>query len=198
MIEGLFWLLAIALCYSYVAEIKENVEDSTLIASWKYFSYYTTLTNLLVFLWLTVQIVFPSNAIGQFAKQPDVSAAVTFYITSVGISNYLLFGWQPMSFFKRISDLLVHAVTPIATLLYWVVSVDKTDLGYATIPYWLIYPLSYAAYTALHGNWTRFYPYDFTNVELLGAKKVAFNALFLSLCSILGAYAFVLLGKGLA
>jgi hypothetical protein len=126
-------------------------------------------------------MIIPSSKLGILAADPNVATAITFYIITVGLGNYLPFGWQALSMPNRIYDLLVHAVTPVLTLLYWIFNIDKGPLDFATIAYWLIYPLSYALYTAVHGIWTHFYPYDFTDVQTLGVKRVRLNTFLLSL-----------------
>ncbi len=76
---------------------------------------------------------WPEQSVAQFAKKPNVATAVTFYIVTVGIANYLIYGWLKLSLFERISDLLVHAVTPVSTLSYWFFFVEKTQLQYADL-----------------------------------------------------------------
>jgi hypothetical protein len=179
------------LVFGYFAELLKRGKDSISIATWKYLSYYTILTNILVFMWLVFKFFLPQTAAGQFALQQNVSAAVTFYIFTVGVANYLLYGWKKLNVIDRIYDLLVHAITPALTFIFWLVFIDKDKLAYGGIPYWLIYPVSYALYTAAHGKWTQFYPYDFTNTELLGTKRVMLNALYLSLVLLACASVFV-------
>lgn len=191
----LFLTVACALTFSFVREIRKRGSDSFVIAVWKFFSFYTTLSNVLVLIWSAALVFVHSHPIGDFAQNANVAAAITFYIVTVGIANYLIFGWPKLSFFERMSDLSVHAITPLATFLYWLFYSEKEQLQYALIGYWLIFPLSYAAYTMLHGKWSKFYPYEFTNVQELGLKKVSLNALALSISLVFGATLFVLLGK---
>ena len=132
------------------------------------------------------------------AINSNVTSAITFYIVSVGVANYLIFGMPRLNLMYRLADLSVHAVTPVLTLIFWVVFMNKEDLSYSLIPYWLLYPLAYAIYTGLYGIWTKFYPYPFTNIQELGVAKVMFNAFGLSLCVLLGGAFFVTLGKFLS
>lgn len=108
----LFLTVACALTFSLIREIRKRGTDSVVVSVWKFFSFYTTLSNVLVLLWSAALFFAPSHAIGAFAQNANVAAAVTFYIVTVGIANYLLFGWLKLSFFERVSDLLVHAITP--------------------------------------------------------------------------------------
>jgi hypothetical protein len=198
MKEYFLLILFFALVASLVRETKNRGEDSILFAIWQYFSYYTVLTNILVFLWILNSVLWPSSDAAEFFNSSHVSTAITFYIVTVGGANYLIYGWQNLSFFDRIADTLVHAVTPVLTLIYWYFFSDKSTLSLSSIGYWLIYPVSYAVYTIGHGRWTKFYPYDFTNVEVLGLKKVLMSTLLLSVSLLVGGSLFILLGQAIS
>ena len=71
----------------------------------------------------------------------------------------------------------------------------KAQLQYSYLGYWLIFPLTYAAYTMSHGKWTKFYPYEFTNVQALGLNRVLLNGLVLSISLLVGGALFIFLGK---
>ncbi len=193
----LFLITVFALIISLIREILKRGQDSVGVVVWKYFSYYTILSNLLVLIWFAALTFWPQLSVGRFAQNPNVATAITFYIVTVGIANYLIYGWLNLSLFERISDLLVHAVTPVITLSYWLFFVEKTQLQYSTLGYWLIFPLTYAAYTMSHGKWTQFYPYEFTNVQALGLNKVLLNALALSISLLIGGAFFIFIGKTL-
>lgn len=194
----LFLVVVCALMLSLIREIRKRGPDSIALTIWKFFSYYTTLSNVLVLVWfaaLTFEFMYPINA---FARDANVATAITFYISTVGIANYLIFGWLNLSLFERVADLMVHAVTPMIAFVYWILFAEKEQLEYSLIGYWLIFPLSYATYTMLHGRWTKFYPYEFTNVQALGPKRVSLNALALSLCLLAGGTLFIMLGKAIS
>ena len=193
----LLLITACALLVSLAREIVKRDKDSIGIVIWKYFSYYTTLSNVLVLSWFAALTFWPQFLIGNLAQNPNVATAITFYIVTVGIANYLIYGWLNLSLFERVADLLVHAVTPLITFLYWLFFVEKIQLQYSLLGYWLIFPLSYAAYTMCHGKWTQFYPYEFTNVQALGLYKVLLNAFALSISLLIGGALFIFLGKTL-
>ncbi len=194
-------LLFITVCCAMIAscfvEVKNRGSNSVAYSLWKFLSYYTVLSNLLVLLWSASILFAAQNRLGEFALNANVSAAVTFYIFTVGVANYLLFGWQNLPWLERISDLLVHAVTPILTFLFWVFFANKSDLIFSYLGYWLVFPISYAVYTIVHGHWTQFYPYEFTNVRELGAKRVVINTLALTIALIAGGSLFILLGDAI-
>lgn len=178
--------------------IKERNSDSTLLAIWKHFSFYTILTNWLVLLWMLTILFLPSSPAGDLVRNSNVSAAVTFYIVSVGVGNYLIFGIRPLRPINQFADALVHGVVPASVFMYWFFFSEKSSLAYHLLALWLVYPLSYAVYTAAHGVWSRFYPYPFTNVEELGVLRVSLNAVGLSIAVLAGGAAFVGLGRALS
>jgi hypothetical protein len=128
----LFLITALALIISLIREVRKRGHDSIGIVVWKYFSYYTTLSNLLVLIWFAALTFWPEQSVAQFANNPNVATAVTFYIVTVGIANYLIYGWLKLSLLERISDLLVHAVTPVVTFFYWFFFVEKRSFNTLT------------------------------------------------------------------
>lgn len=134
----------LALTFSFYIHLKQRDCKSLKVAIWEFFSYYTTLTNLLVCIWISTLIYSPLSILGKFASNANVSSAIAFYLFTVGVANYLILEFTKLSYANRISDLLIHPVTPAATAFYWLVYVDKDGLSYEFIPYWLICPLSYA------------------------------------------------------
>ena len=76
----LFVITLISLLVSNVAELKKRGNDSVALTTWKYFSYYTVLSNVLVLVWLTSLIFFTNQGIGKLAQNANV-----------GDSDYLLY-----------------------------------------------------------------------------------------------------------
>ncbi len=195
MISAFFFVTLLGVCLSFATEFSKRGDDGVLLTIWKYLSYYTTLSNLLVLVSFGALAFWPESSLAMLFKNANIAAAIAFYITTVGIANYLIFGWLTLPFVNRIADLLVHAITPIMAFCYWLFLAEKGQLEYSLLGYWFIFPLGYAFYTMLHGKWSRFYPYEFTNIQVLGLKKVMLNAVGLSVCLLIGGALFILLGK---
>ena len=191
----LLFITAFALIMSFITEFKKRGADSLALTIWKYFSYYTTLSNTLVLIMFAGLSFWSEHEIGLLLKDANVVAAITFYIVTVGIANYLIYGWQALSFHNRISDLLVHAVVPFTTAIYWLLEGDKQNLEFSKLGYWFIFPIAYAVYTMIHGKWSKFYPYDFTNIQELGLKVVLLNTLGLTFSLFIGSSIFILFGQ---
>ena len=87
----------------------------------------------------------------------------------------LRFLWQPQGL-QYVTDELLHTLIPLLFILFWFLYVPKNGLQYKNALPWLIYPLLYVVYTAIHGVITGFYPYPFVNVGELGYGKVLINS----------------------
>ena len=142
----------------------------------RFFSFFTILTNLIVAICVTVLLLKPNSKWGRWFLKPAIFTAITVYITIVGvIYNVILrFLWQPQGL-QYVTDELLHTVIPLLFILFWFLYVSKTGLKYKNALPWLIYPLLYVVYTAIHGAITGFYPYPFVNVGELGYGKVLIN-----------------------
>lgn len=142
-----------------------------------YFGFFTILTNLIVAVALSAQLVWPQTGAGQFFARPDVNTAVAAYIAVVGIVYSLLLRhiWDPQGA-QLLVDRLLHDVVPVAFLLFWWFAVPKQDLLWSQAPRWLVYPLTYFVYSLIRGELTGLYPYPFIDVTQLGYARTLVNA----------------------
>lgn len=83
----LFLITAVALTFSLIREMRKRGVDSVTVTVWKFFSYYTTLSNILVLIWSGIITFSTSYPISAFAQNANIAAAITFYIVTVGIAN---------------------------------------------------------------------------------------------------------------
>ena len=122
-------------------------------------------------------------------------AAIALYIFVVAVVYHTLLRhlWEPQGI-QLATDIAFHSVMPALYLIDWIFFADKRPMRYAHIPYWVIYPLIYGAYTILRGALSGVYPYPFLNVTELGIGGVLINMTgFLGLYGV-GAAAFITLG----
>ncbi len=161
----------------------------------RFFSYFTILTNALVALYFLAASLGTTTKLGRFAGRAEVGTAVTVYILVVGVVyQAVLRGLVPLSEWGRVADNIIHGLVPLYMLGYWLWFVSGRPVKLRTLPYWLVYPAVYLAYTLWHGLATRFYPYPFVDVEALGYRQVLVNSMlvllvFLLLSLLLGAVA---------
>ena len=176
----LVWLALILQLYLII-----NVSIERGLGLWvgiaRYFGYFTILTNILVALAFTVPLVRPRTRWGQFFSQPNVMSAIAVYIVMVAIpySLFLRHIWNPQGW-QLVVDEILHDVSPILYIVFWVLFVPKAALQWRNLPAWLIYPLAYLIVTLISGAIFKWYPYPFLEVDKLGYPQVFLNAVMLS------------------
>lgn len=162
----------------------------------RFFSFYTILTNILValcfiFLWLK-----PKSRWGSFFSKPKTLTAITVYITIVAIvyNTILRFTWNPQGL-QQVADESLHVIVPVFFILYWFIFVSKTGLQWKNVFPWLIYPFVYLLYSLFRGAVTKYYPYPFLDVNILGYKQVFLNSIGLFAAFLLVSLVFVTIAK---
>jgi hypothetical protein len=141
-----------------------------------YFSYFTILSNVLVALTLTSAALTPGSGIARFLGRPVVATSTAVYITVTGLVYYfLLAALYDLEGWTRQFDHMLHYVVPPAYVLFWLAFVRKGTLHVGSIPWMLIAPLAYGAYTLARGPIVGWYPYPFVDVTELGYPHVFRN-----------------------
>jgi hypothetical protein len=137
-----------------------------------FFSVFTVLGNTLVAAAFTAALL-PGR---RFLKQPGVRTAIAVYILVVAVIYYLLLRkvFAPGGF-GAVVNVLLHYVMPALCLLDWVFFLPKGSLSFRQVPYWLIFPLLYAAVTMLDGAVSGYYPYPFLDAAKFGYRQIGVN-----------------------
>lgn len=187
------WFAIIA---QFIITVLHSELASTEELTIQFFSYFTILTNLMVALCCTSLALIPTKRIGVFFSKASTITGVTLYILIVAIIyNFILrFLWQPQGM-QKIVDELLHLVVPALFLLFWWFAIDKRSIQWKHVFYWLIFPLTYFAYTLWRGSFSGFYPYPFLDVPELGMEKVLINSVAISLVFILIGSLLIAAGK---
>ena len=167
------WFAVIAQLYLIITNRVVSVPGTV----FRFFSYFTIDTNILVALCFTFIFLGNGSRLGKLFTKATTITALTVYITIVGIvyNTILRLTWDPQGL-QRIVDELLHSVIPIYFILFWVIFTPTEGLKYKQAFSWLIYPLVYIFYAVVHGAITKFYPYLFVDVTRHGYSKVMFNA----------------------
>jgi hypothetical protein len=165
-------------------------------AVFTFLGFYTILTNILVALALTAPRLLPASAPGRFFARPRVATGVAVAITVVGIAYAVLLRqvWDPEGW-QLVADIALHYASPVLFVAYWWVAVPKHALGWSDIPWQLLYPLGYLAYSLVRGASTGRYPYYFLDPGRLGYAQTFANAAGMTLFFLLVAAGFVALAR---
>lgn len=166
------WVMIILQLYLQIVNRTTSVAEAII----RFFSYFTILTNILVAISFT-SLLFPKNRSYSFFSNNAVLTAVTIYILIVGlVYNIVLRSqWDPKGL-QLIVDNGLHTVTPLLTVIYWLLYVSVKEIRWQQTPRWLIYPVLYLVYVLIRGSYSNFYPYFFINVSDLGYNRAFQNA----------------------
>lgn len=159
-------------------------------------SYFTIQTNILVAVSLTAVLLKPQSAWGRFFSRISVITAVTVYIVIVGlVYTLILKGTAKLEGLFILADNLLHTISPILFVLFWLIFVTKENIKWNQILLWAIFPFSYLIYSLIRGCITGDYPYPFIDAAKIGYKHVAINSAFVLLAFVAISAAFISISR---
>ncbi len=167
------WFAIITQFYLMMANRVVSVPETTL----RFFDFFTINTNIIAALCFTFIVRGGNGRRSKFFSKASTITAVTVYITIVGIvyNVALRSTWNPEGM-QKIVDELLHSVIPVLFILFWLFFTPIEQLKWKNAFPWLIYPVIYMIYVVTFGAITKFYPYPFVNVNVLGFNKALLNA----------------------
>ena len=153
--------LAVQLSASY------DLTGSLIQSLWVMVRYFTVITNFIV------ALVFTGIALRdrRFESAPVVSG-VTLAILLVGVVyGLLLRGLVELSGGAAVADGLLHKMTPILGLGYWVLFVPKGQLRPTHPLVWTLLPLAYFPYALIRGAMEGLYAYPFMDLDQIDGRR---------------------------
>jgi len=165
-----------AITLQYYLIVRYKTEGDLVEAAIDLLAFFTMLSNILVALAMTLPWLAPESRLGAFFSRPSVRTAIASYIILVSAVYYTILRklWNPEGW-QLVADTLEHCVAPALYLIDWLVFVPKGTLRIKSVPWWLIFPVSYAFYSLINGAVTGYYPYPFLDVTKLGYDRVLLN-----------------------
>ncbi len=162
------------------------ITETWLGALWVLLMYFTITTNLLV------ALTFTSIGLGR-DTHPRVLGGVMVAMVLVGAAYHLLLRDLPLgnSPTAWLSNFMVHTVSPVLVVIFWIAFVPKGHLQWSDAAAWAAYPLGYLGYALVRGHFTGRYPYPFINVAEIGMAASLRNAAGIALCFILFSLALI-------
>jgi hypothetical protein len=154
------------------------------------FSFFTILTNIgavLVYTSLlspTGYAWLPAFAGPRMRTVVAVSTTLVFIVYATVLARL----WQPQGLFL-LCDVLLHYVTPVLFVLWWLIEGADGRTRWSDISWWVLYPVAYLVYVLARAPLAGEVPYPFLDVAKNGPASVALSALaitglFLVLCVI--------------
>lgn len=141
-----------------------------------FFSFFTILTNIAAVL---VHIGLLTGRPAWFA-QPRVRAGVAVAIAVVFIVYVtVLRGLVELHGLSLLCDILLHYVTPVLFVAWWLVAGADGSTRWGDLRLWLAYPLVYLVYALARAPIAGEVPYPFLSVPKNGVGGVAFASLLM-------------------
>ena len=154
-----------------------------------YFSYFTIWSNIVVAVVATLLALKPardSHVLRVLRLDALLMITVTGIVYAVILApNAHLVGWLVPA------NSLLHQITPLLTIVVWVVAGPREWIAWRTIPEALILPGVGILYTLARGAVINAYPYPFIDVVKLGYGQVLINVLLVALLGVVVASAFL-------
>lgn len=173
-----FGLAALVLQFSITIPASMEAGRSLIGSIVFYFSFFTILTNIAAVLVHAALISPTGYAWFPAFAGPRLRAGVAVAMTLVFIvyTTVLARLWQPQGLFL-LCDVLLHYLTPLIFLLWWLIAGADGGTRWRDISWWMIYPLAYLAYALIRAPIAGEVPYPFLDAAKNGAAGVAIAAL---------------------
>lgn len=152
---GLLTLVAIAVQLVIQVQTRNSVAN--------FFSYFTNLSNLFIAVVLLLGAVMLFNRREPAPRDDLVRGAAVLGMVIVGVVFSVLLRDVDLGNLQPWINSVLHYVMPVVAVLDWLILPPKSQLTLRQLPYWLIFPFIYLAYTLIRGAIAKFYPYPFLN-----------------------------------
>ncbi|MGE0232106.1 MAG: Pr6Pr family membrane protein [Flavobacteriaceae bacterium] len=131
-----------------------------------FFSYFTILTNILaVCVHLAAVRAQKTGAPGLFASPVMKGNALVSMAAVLLVYHFALADlWAPKGLFY-LCDVLLHYVTPVAYVVWWLAGGADGRTTWRDPFFWLLYPLLYGAYAMIRFALTDYAPYPFLDAS---------------------------------
>lgn len=168
---------------------------SPLEATWRFFAYFTILTNTFVTVVMARAALKPESLAGLNAPRIELMAVTSILFVCIVYNILLASRWDPQGW-QKVADVIVHNIVPAIFALFWLMrphgALTLRDAAFAAL-----WPLGYAIYGLARGAFDGFYPYFFMDPTALSWGQIAINLLGLVVAFMLGAGLLLLLSQTL-
>jgi hypothetical protein len=152
------------------------------IRLWRLFSYFTIQSNLFVLATAAVLAVRPAVD-GRFWRVVRLDALLGILITGI-VYAIVLAPQQHLTGAAEVANIGFHYIAPWATIALWLLFGPRPRITRTTATAAFIWPTAWLIYIFTQGAFTRWYPYPFLDVTVLGLPTALRNALLVLVVSI--------------
>lgn len=134
------------------------------------FSYFTIWSNLVVAGVMFALYRNPNRTSFRF-KALRLDSVLMITITGA-VYHVLIAPYYPPVSWNVYSDIFLHTITPILTVLVWLVVMPRQQMNLKIVFASLVIPIIWLSYTLIRGEIINRYPYDFLDVITNGYQSV--------------------------
>lgn len=182
-------LFGLALQYALMYVDMTGDGASPLWVTWRFFAYFTILTNTFVTLVMLRATVAPKSHKGLNAPRIELMAVTSILFVCIVYNVLLASRWDPRGW-QKVADLVLHDVTPAMFALFWLLR-QRSPLRWRFALFAALWPLAYAIYGLTRGAFDGFYPYFFMDPTVLSPPRIALNLVLLMAFFVFGGAALV-------
>jgi len=185
-----------ALALQLVLLVQTMMADgATLAASvWRYFGFFTILTNCLVATVATAMVLRPSG--GLAAPLPRFVTTTAILFVGLVYSMALRSVWDPTGW-QAVADHALHDATPALFFLAWALS-EHVGLHWKDALWALLPPLAYCVYAFARGAADGWYAYWFLDPKALTLMQLAASMIALLVVFLFLAFGLIAIDRWLA
>jgi hypothetical protein len=182
---------ALGLGLQYYLIVRDMGADgaSPLEATWRYFAYFTILTNTFVTLVMARGALKPEHREGLNAPRVELMATVSILFVFAVYNLLLASRWDPQGA-QKVADVLVHQVVPLTMALFWLLR-PHGGLTWRGALFCALWPTAYTVYALARGQFDGFYAYFFMDPSAMSWGQLALNVAGLSAAFVAGAFVLV-------
>jgi len=156
--------------------LRENIQSqggTSGLAAWRFFGYFTILTNILVAIILSHATVRPKSNTGPGTPSVRLSVATAIAMVGIVYSIALREMWNPQGW-QKVADAILHDVMPAGFVLFFLFCSHRT-LRWRDAVYALILPSAYVVFAFARDAIDGSYPYHFLDPTKLSTSSLALN-----------------------
>ena len=164
--------------------------------TWRYFVWFTLLTNTFVTLVMARAAWKPESLNRLNAPRVELMAVTSIMFVCIVYNLLLAPLWSPQGW-QKVADVTVHDVVPIIFAIFWFLRPHGT-LTWRDAAFAALWPLAYAVYGLTRGLFDQFYPYFFMDPTTLSYRQIAVNLVGLVAAFMIGALLLLGISRALA
>lgn len=197
-----FIITSLILRFIYWNYFTENFDINNTFAgvkSYNQFFYFTTISNVLVAVYLFMFAVNPKlKLVNITAVQIALACYILITMLVYFMGTFISEKWFVGYFVFDFTNVLLHIVSPISYITIFLLSNKKEKFSYTDATMLLFFPVSYAVVITLYSNIIGWFPYSFLNgIWLAKNFNISYNSAvvpaFIVVCTCISIFAVCLL-----